>query len=201
MAQKIKIFRMLCLLILPAAALVLGSCRNSAPAAGILTGNVAYGNGNYQRAILKYLRAEDGLQNGRDTVLYNLANVYYALGEGDAALQAWSQAEQETGDAELLFRIAFNRGVLYYQWGRYDEAYRSFRRALELEPSDLDTKINLEDSLSRIRSAAAQTPAALGISSGGNDEEGGRLLDYVKRKEAEAWTTQDAADSTYEQDW
>ena len=183
--------------------LLLTGCRDVSPATAVLRGNLAYGRGGYQNSILQYLEAENAASAGRDVIYYNLANVYFALGEGDAALRTWSQAEQTTDDADLLFRIAFNRGVLYYQRGRYDEAYRSFRHALKIRPTDIDAKVNLEESLSRVRS---QAPSSSESSSGsGGDEEGEsdrqRLLDYVRRKEAETWSSEEQPDESSVADW
>ena len=176
------------------------SCRDSAPSAHVLAGNMSYARGQYQKSILQYLGA-DTVNSGKDVVSYNLANVYYALGEGDAALRAWAMAENSTDDIDILFRVAFNRGVLYYHWGRYDEAYRSFRRALTLKPSDIDAKINLEDALSRIRSAVSQKTAS-GVDPGEDgDKDSRHLLDYVRRKEADAWSVQTTESGESVEDW
>ena len=185
-----------------AAVVLLGaSCGNSAPSTGVLAGNLAYGRGQYQKAILYYLDAQDAATAGRDVIHYNLANVYFALGEGDAALRSWSAAEDDTDDADLLFRIAFNRGVLYYHRGRYEEAYRSFRRALEIRPSDIDAKVNLEESLSRVRAAVPQPQEQTAPEGDETAEENERLLDYIRRKEAGAWTAGDGAETAYAEDW
>lgn len=177
------------------------SCGNSAPSTRVLAGNLSYGRGQYQKAILQYLRADDEIRVGKDVIYYNLANVYYALGEGDAALKSWSMAESDTDDADILFRIAFNRGVLYYQRGRYDESYRAFRNALTIRPSDIDAKINLEDSLSRIRSAVPQSSLTGENRISEGDEDSQRLLDYVKRKEADSWLSQRDDSGVYSEDW
>ncbi len=197
MAKKIK----------PAGAAALGllallftSCRGAEPSAAVLSGNLSYGRGLYQKAILHYLDAEDTAEVGKDVIFYNLANVYFALGEGDAALRAWSQAENATDDTDLLFRIQFNRGVLYYQRGHYDEAYRAFREALLIRPSDFDAKVNLEESLSRVR-ATASTNSPAESSGGEGDAENQRLLDYVRRKEADAWTSMEDAGDSDTRDW
>ncbi len=184
---------------------VMVSCSDRSSSAAVLSGNMSYGRGSYQRAILQYLNAAGHQSAGKDVVLYNLANVYYALGEGDAALQAWAQAESGTSDVEILFRVAFNRGVLYYNWGRYDEAYRSFRRALELRPRDIDAKVSLEESLSRIRAAVA-APSSGNPSPQIEDGAAGnpdslRLLDYVKRKEAGTWSAESGEQTEYTEDW
>ncbi|MDF1566685.1 MAG: tetratricopeptide repeat protein [Spirochaetaceae bacterium] len=177
------------------------SCQNSTPSTRVLAGNLSYGRGQYQKAILQYLWADDEIRVGKDVIYYNLANVYFALGEGDAALRSWSMAESNTDDADILFRIAFNRGVLYYHRGRYDESYRAFRNALTIRPSDIDAKINLEDSLSRIRSAVPQNNLAGEDRSTEGDEDSQRLLDYVKRKEADSWLSQRDDDVVYTEDW
>ena len=188
-----------------ALALVSSSCRDAGPSAGVLVGNMSYARGQYQKAILRYLAADDETAIGSDAVKYNLANVYYALGEGDAALKAWAQAESVTDDTDILFRVAFNRGVLYYNWGRYDEAYREFRRALTLKPSDIDAKINLEDALSRVRTETLGEGRGDGESvedvGEAIDDDSRRLLDYVRRKEADAWSTEEKDDGGFTEDW
>jgi len=101
---------------------LLGSCRDSASSTRVLEGNMSFARGQYQKSILKYLEANDSGNTGKDVVYYNLANVYYALGEGEAALRLWGIVEELTDNTDILFRVSFNRGVLYYHWGRYDEA-------------------------------------------------------------------------------
>ena len=181
-------------------ALSAASCRNSAPMVRVLAGNMAHGRGQYQRAILHYLAAEKHPGSAADTVHYNLGNIYYALGEGEAALRSWARAENSTENVETLFRVAFNRGVLYYQWGRFEESYRSFRRALVLKPSDMDTKINLEDSLSRIRTELT-APGDTASSPLRGDEGARRLLDYVRRKEAVDWSRPSITTDETDSDW
>ena len=187
-------------LLIPLLSIAAASCGNSAPMARVLAGNMAHSRGQYQKAILHYLNAQKHPGSAEDALHYNLGSVYYALGEGEAALRAWAQAENSTSDVETLFRVAFNRGVLYYQWGYFEEAYRSFRRALVLNPSDIDTKINLEDSLSRIRTELS-APGSAAPSPIDGDEGARRLLDYVRRKETGDWSKTDSPDDNSISDW
>ena len=182
-------------------AVPLSSCRNSASSAQVLEGNMSFARGQYQKSILKYLDAKSSGDSGEDVVLYNLANVYYALGEGEAALRLWAMVEEITDDTDILFRVSFNRGVLYYHWGRYDEAYRAFKRALIINPQDIDSKINLEDSLSRIRSTVPRDNSSDGVGDNKGAEDSRHLLDYIKRKEAETWETQTAVSGESVEDW
>jgi len=180
---------------------LLGSCRDSASSAKVLEGNMSFARGQYQKSILKYLEADGTGNTGKDVVSYNLANVYYALGEGEAALRLWAIVEDSTDNSDILFRVAFNRGVLYYHWGRYDEAYRAFRRALIIYPRDIDSKINLEDSLSRIRSEIPQENTTGNTEENEGAEDSRHLLDYIKRKEADTWVTQSSVDGESVEDW
>ncbi|RKX72121.1 MAG: hypothetical protein DRP70_04005 [Spirochaetes bacterium] len=180
---------------------LLGSCRDSASSAQVLEGNMSFARGQYQKSILKYLEADGTGNTGKDVVSYNLANVYYALGEGEAALRLWAIVEDSTDNTDILFRVAFNRGVLYYHWGRYDEAYRAFRRALTIYPRDIDSKINLEDSLSRIRSEIPRENTTGDTEENEGAEDSRHLLDYIKRKEADTWVTQSSVDGESVEDW
>ncbi len=180
------------------AVMSLGSCRELPQAAAVLAGNFANGHGQYQKAILRYLEAEDEMSAGLDIVYYNLGNVYYSLGEPEAALHIWALAEKATDDVDVLFRIAFNRGLVYFNWGRYEEASQSFKWALRYNPADIDSKINLEDALSHVRSeiprpAEKREPSTLTVSDN-------LLLEYIKRKEADVWTSPEAETSNV-QDW
>jgi tetratricopeptide (TPR) repeat protein len=164
----------------------------------VIQGNYHYGRGQYQEAIVSYMRAlEAGSSAG--WIQYNLGAAYYSLGETEAAAAIWSQAEM-TEDPTLQFHIAYNKGCLYYQMGKYREAYQEFRQALGFEPSAMDAKINLELSLRRMNSGGREPPAD---KSGPHPaaEDSGRILEYVKRKEGTKWTAADEIDSSGEEDW
>lgn len=176
---------------------LLSACTQWSPWTRVLSGNMSYNRGEYQKSLLHYFAAEDESRPGIDRVYYNLGNVYYSLGEGEAALRAWIMAEDITDDVELLFRIAFNRGLLYYNWGRYEEAYRSFRRALLIKPSDIDSKVNLENSLLRIRLEVPQP--VLSEEEGSRD--GSHVLEYLKRKEMKQWTSKNMESEEFPRDW
>ena len=181
--------------------IMLSACRQSTPSANVIIGNMAYNQGQYQKSILHYLSAEHKVDREMDVVYYNLANVYYALGEVEAALRTWTMAEEVTNDVEILYRIAFNRGILYYNWGRYDEAYRNFRRALVLKPADIDSKVNLEESLSRIRTEINQPLSADEKSEKQFIEGNNLLMDYLKRKEADEWISRESEFKEQPRDW
>ena len=194
-----KTLRFLSSLSMLSIALLTTSCGKSVTKTQVLMGNLSYNRGNYQKAILNYLDAEQSDIPTHDAVNYNLGNVYYALGEGRAALGAWERAESEADNIDTLFRIAFNKGLLFYHWGRYQEAYLSFKQALKLNPGNLDAKINLEESLSRIP-ASGNAPSS--IEAPTDPEKGySRILEYIKHKEASQWQQQNTNTKESLNDW
>ena len=177
---------------------LLAGCDAAGVYRDVIQGNYHYGRGNYQQAIVSYLRA---LESGKHTawVEYNLGNAYYSLGETQGALAMWEKAGL-TQDPALRFHIAYNTGCLYYELGKYREAYGEFRYALRLEPSAVDAKINLELSLRKMASGGEPPPAAKSKSHGPGDD-GGRILDYIKRKEGTKWTASESIDDASDEDW
>ena len=164
----------------------------------VIQGNYHYGRGRYQEAIILYLRALEAERHS-EWVLYNLGNAYHSLGENSAAADVWERAAL-TEDPRLLFHVAYNKGCLYYEMGRYREAYGEFRQALRITPSAVDAKINLELSLRKMNLSGGSPPQERG-SQPAPGEDPGRILDYVSRREGSRWTATDAIDSSGSEDW
>jgi len=165
--------------------LLLGGCERYSAHARVLRANYSVSRGDYQSAIVDYLRAAE-VSEYEPWLSYNLGNVYHSLGESQVALEMWSTA-QEAQVGDLLFGSAFNRGVFYFEQGRYDRAVEQFRFALRVDGTDLDTKRNLELSIERLRAETEfSSNSATGerqVTSGS----GGRILDYIRRKEEQQW--------------
>ena len=107
----------------------------------VIRGNRLAARGLYQEATAAYLEARSG--SFREVVAYDLANVYARLGEVSAASELYTEA-RKTGDASLRAASHYNEGIVLHEKGRYEEAWKSFRQALELNPSDEDARRNLE---------------------------------------------------------
>ncbi len=196
-----------------------GGCSSGGPMISVLRGNLAYGRGDYQTALVHYLAAEEDAAD-RGWLLFNTGNVYYALGEQEAALTAWADAriapapadpaeDDLAGPTLLIHAASYNRGVLLYQRGDYRAAYDEFRYALTVNPRSMAAKTNLELALRKIRSAeqAEQVGGgqADGDGTGDSDEPGSatlRILEYVRRKEAQRWfANRESGDSPDPRDW
>jgi len=184
--------------------LIFSSCSNPSVYYSVWSGNNAFAGGDYQTSNTAYLKALEGDVHSA-YVNYNLANVYYALGEGDAASAEWEKAVF-TDSRELMFRTVYNRGVLEFETGNYEDAFGSFREALELNPDSLDSKINLEYSLRRMNANvdASETSASGAGSSddGGSSDEIKRILEFIKRKDAGLYSVREEEITTAgENDW
>lgn len=161
------------------------SCSEVPSAFLVLRGNYHSQQGHYQHAEVNYLQALDR-ELHRELVHYNQGNIYYSLGETESASLAWDQA-QTLDDQDLQFRLLFNRGVLLYDQGEYQQAYERFKEALKIQPGSVDAKINLELALARIGGNSQpeeDTP---------REEENllddtQRLLYYMEQKEQEQWS-------------
>lgn len=193
---------------------LLSGCSAAGAMLAVLRGNMAYGRGDYQSALVHYLSADEGAAH-RGWLLYNSGNVYYALGEQEAALAAWENARILAIDPDspgvrgaptlLIHAASYNRGVLLYQRGEYRAAYDEFRYALSLDSRSAAAKQNLELALQKARSAE-QARRGDGPVSEDADETPGpttlRILEYVRRKEAQRWhANRDVAGPSDPRDW
>ncbi len=178
--------------------LFLSSCTLLEPGTSVLKGNYLFQQGSYQDALLSYF---EGSETGKYTarIRYNIGNVYYALGEGEAALEIWNSID-ENRDAEVAFNTIFNRGVIHYQMGRYADAYNAFRTALKMEPGNMDAKRNLELTIDRMEvdSPMEDNRPDKPVADAGDDAR--RILQYIKRKEGSLWKTESTG-ATEANDW
>ena len=168
------------------------SCSDWGDGWAIVQGNAAFQRGEFQKASLNYLAAQDA----SDVVNYNLGNVYNALGETNTALAVWARISRP-GFEELSYRLAFNKGYLLYQRGQYEEACQEFRMALLMKPSSLDAKRNLEICLLKTQSFGTSLPAR---SRNGDRTDPGEtqkaLLDYINRLEGTRWKANNQPEAT-----
>lgn len=178
-------------------------CGLSLAEVDVLKGNYFYQKGEFQQSTVCYLKALEK-NKGIELISYNMGNVFYALGEGDSALAIWKDAEFTT-DVKILFKLNFNRGVLFYRQGNYKEAYKNFRRALEINPSDNGAKINLELTLEKISSMDNNNKRKLSALADTGEEtvlgdNSLRMLQYVKRKEEFFWSNETKEEIAVDQD-
>jgi tetratricopeptide (TPR) repeat protein len=179
------------------------SCSNSSAYLNVIEGKYAFSRGEYQEANLSYLNVKDN-ELYRDYISYNLGNVYYALGEIDSAFTEWQSTEDNIVN-EIKIRTFFNEGVLLFELSRFEESYEIFRKILELEPSNINAKINLEYSIQKMNFT---TENRIDISESSFErlqetDNVSRVLDFVKRRETNLWksTLEYSPESPNSKDW
>ena len=164
------------------------SCGSPGPYIDVLEGNFYYYRGDYERATAAYMQGTNsGNTHGR--LSYNLGNVYFALGEVPAAIDKF-QESSHSADTEILFRANYNLGVIYYQLADFEKSYHYFIEALKIKPSDMDSKIDLEYSLQKLRSSITlknnksdkQKKTSL-------KDSALRLLEYIQSREEYIWSS------------
>jgi len=194
---------------------LLAGCSQIPPAMRVMRGNVSYNRGAFQNALVHYLSTEEASED-RGWLMFNIGNVYYAMGEQEAALRAWDEARSTLSGTErrafqnretlLVHAASYNRGVLYYQRGQYRDALAEFRYALEVNNRSLAAKTNLELTLLRLESSEQAEQVERSGQSDGEDASADsstlRILDYVRRKEAERWVAnREQAEQVDSRDW
>jgi len=173
--------------LLACSAVALGSCSSSAGAyISVAMGNAAYDRGNYQQATVDYMSAaKRGIHP--DWISYDLANVYHALGEPDGASEEWAKAEK-TANGRLAAATSFNEGILDYELGRYRAAYDKFRGVLEMNPADIDAKVNLELSFQKMQNKQPpRAAAAEGVPVERNPSQVNTMLELIRQREDKYW--------------
>jgi len=176
------------------------SCSETQGKLLIMEANFLNTRGYYTEAISAYLRALQ-YKEAVPYAEYGLASAFFALEESDAALDRYLEAENALellGDAhnELKFRIHYNRGIIYFEKGEYNEAALAFREALKIDSGRIEAKRNLELSLltDTWRSPSAPVYSPEGADSPDNVQDEGSsqvLFDYLRAKEQEQWKSRE----------
>lgn len=77
----------------------------------------------------------------------NLGVTFEVLAQAEKALQAYREAESlalKSKDSELLFIARFNQGQLLGKVKQVDEALAKYQAALEVDPTSVPVKVNIE---------------------------------------------------------
>lgn len=151
----------------------------------VLGGSVRFSRGEHTQAIVRYRQVD------APHAAYNLAAAYAALGEAEAAERVLARLADQVAEAELRFRISFNRGNLAFERGDYRAAALAFRSALAVRGDDRSAKRNLELALRRL---AAEPPSAPGPADGDGGDSGAaeQLLRFAVQQEDTVWGSRSA---------
>lgn len=105
-------------------------------------GNARYAKGDYQKSLDAY-DAALGENPPSPELHFDRGDALYKLGKPDEAGEEFKKA-LDTRDPAFKARDYFNLGNAWLQQKKLPEAIESYRRSLELDPSDQGAKHNLE---------------------------------------------------------
>lgn len=116
--------------------------RKSEAIKDVREGNKLYKEGNFEEAAVQYRKALDKLPISFDAA-YNLANATYKQENFEAAEKIYSSiaanADNDTKKASSFHNI----GNSFLKQKKYKESIDAYKKALKLQPNDMDTKSNL----------------------------------------------------------
>ena len=105
-------------------------------------GNRAYGRGDYPTALENYRKAQVERPD-LAALNYNAGNVLNQQADYPRAISESLRATSGN-DADARTRAFYSIGSDYYRQGKLKDALDAFKNALRLDPSDVDTKFNVE---------------------------------------------------------
>lgn len=117
----------------------------------IFEGKLAWSKQDYQNAIGDFLETASNAELRKDTLVeqyavFGLGSTYLMQGETDAALKRFSQVYEASPD-KIKFAILYNSGIIAHRNGDYKAAADFFKKAILIDGSSINAKINLELSL------------------------------------------------------
>ena len=138
-------------LILFTTVLLTGCSNNFEVSKKILKGKLEYGRKNFSFAIADFLETQERAKENKNEeaeqyALFALASTYIPMNENEAANMRLSQIQNEKSE-DLQFAVFYNQGIIAHRRGEYKTAAEYFKKALLVNSTNEDAKINLELSL------------------------------------------------------
>lgn len=169
----------------------------------ILTGSHSIQQKQYRKAISHFMNSlqtatENENQENIDYSLYNLGTAYQLSGEKDAAMNRYGQISENASE-NVKFAAYYNSGIIAHSQEDYELAQDFFRKALEVDNTKVNAKINLELSMqmaeAKGRQRQSQTiPAAEENSSMPDIEEG--VFEHVKENDQKRWKNSESPENS-----
>lgn len=108
-----------------------------------LEGMEFYRKKQFDQSSKKFLEALNSKSND-PKISYNLGNSRYKQGDFEKALQNYSRTIEQKSGAPIKQKSAYNMGNTLFRMNKLNESVAAYKKALELDPSDMDAKFNLE---------------------------------------------------------
>lgn len=123
----------------------------------IKTGNDAYKKRDYKTATDLYKKA---LAKEADnlTAKFNLGNAYERQNKIFEAAKYYDDVAGTTGDEALKAKALYNRALAYVKEQKLPDAIETFKQSLKLEPSDNETRENLQKAINDLKKQQQSQP-------------------------------------------
>ena len=105
-------------------------------------GNKAFQQKDYKKALDCYHQAEPDLPVSPE-LDYNLGAALHGTGDYDEAIKKF-QAAMKSTDPNVQAEAQYDLGNTYYRKKDFQNAINAYQESLKLNPSDMDSKFNLE---------------------------------------------------------
>jgi Ca-activated chloride channel family protein len=122
-------------------------------ASAIKRGNVAYHKADYDQALREYAGIRDP-GPAEQIVRFNSGDALYKKDNHKAAVEEYQRALGR--GPEFDAQVHYNIGNAGFRMGKLDDAIASYKRALDLDPTDMWAKHNLEFALRQQRQQQEQ---------------------------------------------
>lgn len=116
--------------------------------------NIAYKKGDLQKAKSLLEEAKQS-SHGNPVVDYNLGSVYHQEGDYEQANETYMDAAT-SADSSLRASTFYNIGNTEFRNGDYAKAIDAYKKSLDVDPSDRDSKYNLELALRKLQQQQQQ---------------------------------------------
>ena len=181
--------------------LLLFSC--SSQTTEIFKGTVSYQQKKYRHAVSCFMTASENAAANDNHInqsyaLYDLGTAYIMLGEDSAALEQFKNISDEA-PANVRYSAFYNAGVLAWRNSDFDEAKDFFKKALEIDSSKIDAKINFELSMQQAQAKGHQNQsnqiqASPEESTPQNLEKA--VFEHIKENDQKQWKNSESKDSS-----
>lgn len=123
----------------------------------IRDGNDAYTKGDYKAAESFYKDALSKEANNI-TASFNLGNALMNQHNFPDALKYYTTVAENTDDNELKAKALYNKGLALAHLQQLPDAIESFKQALALQPTDDDTRENLQKAINDLKKQQPPPP-------------------------------------------
>ena len=166
----------------------------------IFKGTLSYHQKKYRHSVSCFMQASEKAAANSDNMayaLYDLGTAYIMLGESSAALEQFKAIPADAPDA-VRYSAFYNAGVLAWRNSDFDQAKDFFKKALEIDSSHIEAKINLELSMQQ-SDAKGQQNQSNQIQASQEEDSSQELekavFEHIKENDQKQWKNSESTDT------